>query len=72
MSGKYMVSRLKDLIEERQISQIHIYRFHDSKLHQQSRQWQFGHEFLEVDGWPYNLNRVVTFRVTGYILELYF
>ena len=67
-----MASRLQGLIEDHQVNQIHIYRFQDAKLHQQSREWVFGHEYLQVGGQPYNLNRVVTFLVVEQVLCLYF
>lgn len=72
MPGEQMASRLQSLIEENQVSEIHIYRFSDSKLHQKSKKWSFGHEFIDVDTQPYNLNRVVTFLVVDDVLELYF
>ena len=67
-----MANRLQSLIAENQVDKIHIYRFSDSKLHQESDEWRFGHEFIDVGNQPYNLNRVVTYLVVGQILELYF
>jgi hypothetical protein len=72
MPGEYMADRLRILIEENQIEQIHIYRFADTKLYQRSGEWSFGHEFLQVGNQSYNLDRVVTFLVVGQVLELYF
>jgi hypothetical protein len=72
MPGEYMANRLRILIEENQIKQIHIYRFTDSKLHQQSTEWSFGYEFLQVGNQSYNLNRVITFLVIDQVLELHF
>lgn len=72
MSGEYMASRLHQLIEEEQISLIQVYRFSDAKLYQQSEQWRFGHEYIEVGGQSYNLNRVITFLVEDQVLCLYF
>ena len=72
MPGEQMASRLQSLIDESQIRQIQIYRFADSKLHDQSEDWSFGHEYIQVGGQSYNLNRVVTFKVVGQALHLYF
>jgi hypothetical protein len=72
MPGEQMVNRLQRLIDDHQVEEIHIYRFSDSKLHQKSEEWSFGHEFVQVGGQPYNLNRVVTFLVVDQVLELYF
>ena len=72
MAGEQMANRLQSLIAENQVDKIHIYRFSDSKLHQESDEWRFGHEFIDVGNQPYNLNRVVTYLVVGQILELYF
>lgn len=67
-----MAKRLQGLIEENQVKLIHIYRFSDSKLHDQSEDWSFGHEYVQVGGQPYNLNRVITFKVIDQVLHLYF
>ncbi len=67
-----MASRLQSLIIESQIKQIQIYRFADSKLYDQSEVWSFGYEYVQVGGQPYNLNRVITFKVIDEILHLYF
>lgn len=72
MPGEYMVNRLQSLIEDNEVKQIQIYRFSDSKFHQQSEVWSFGHEYIEVGGQPYNLNRVVTFLLVDQALCLYF
>jgi hypothetical protein len=72
MPDEYMVNRLQSLIKENEVKRIHIYRFHDSKLHDQSEEWSFGHEYIQVGGQPYNLNRVITFRVIDQALHLYF
>ncbi len=64
--------RLQNLIETNQIKQIKIYRFADAKLHDQSEQWCFGHEYLQVGELSYNLNRVVTFKVVDGVLQLSF
>ena len=72
MPDSYIVRRLQSLIEENQIQQIHICRFHDLKLHQQSNVWRFGHEFIHIGDQPYNLNRVITFKVIDHLLYLYF
>ena len=72
MASEYMANRLRILIEENQIKQINIYRFTDSKLYQQSTEWSFGYEFLQVGNQSYNLNRVVTFLVIDQVLELHF
>ena len=72
MAGEQMVQRLLRLIDDHQIKQIHIYRFTDSKLYQQSTEWSFGHEYIQVGGQSYNLDRVVTFKVIDQALHLYF
>lgn len=72
MAGERMANRLQILIKENQVKQIQIYRFADSKLHDQSEDWSFGHEYMQIGGQPYNLNRVVTFKVVKQVLELYF
>ena len=72
MPGEQMANRLQQLIEDNQVVEIHIYRFSDSKLHQRGEEWQFGYEFIQVCGQPYNLNRVITFLVVDRVLELYF
>ena len=66
-----MTSRLQSLIEDNQVKQIQIYRFADSKICDQSEDWRFGHEYLDVGSPPYNLNRVVTFKVINQGLQLY-
>lgn len=72
MPGEQMASRLQSLITESQIKQIQIYRFADAKLHAQSEDWSFGHEYLQVGDQSYNLNRVVTFKVVDEMLQLSF
>ena len=71
MSGEYMANRLQCLIADNEVKQIEIYRFYDSKLYQQSKDWAFGHEYIEVGGQPYNFNRVITFLVVDHTLCLY-
>jgi hypothetical protein len=53
MPGEQMVQRLQHLIDEHQIKQIYICRFGDSKLHDQSEEWSFGHEYIQVGGQPF-------------------
>lgn len=72
MAGEQMVQRLQRLIDDHQIKQIHICRFGDFKLHDQSEEWSFGHEYIQVGGQSYNLDRVVTFKVIDQALHLYF
>ncbi|RZK45112.1 MAG: hypothetical protein EOO61_01230 [Hymenobacter sp.] len=72
MLGERMVQRLQSLINDHQIKQINICRFGDSKLYDQSEEWSFGHEYIQVGGQPYNLDRVVTFKVIYQVLHLYF
>ena len=72
MPGEQMVQRLQRLIDEHRIKQIRICRFGDSKLYDQSEEWSFGHEYIQVGGQPYNLNRVVTFKVVDEALHLFF
>jgi hypothetical protein len=72
MPGERTASQLKSLIIKNQIQQIEVYRFTDAKLHNQSCVWSFGYEFLDVGGQPYNLNRILTFRVVNQVLQLYF
>ena len=72
MAGEQMVQRLLRLIDDHQIKQIHICRFGDLKLHDQSEEWSFGHEYIQVGGQSYNLDRVVTFKVIDQALHLYF
>ena len=67
-----MAGRLQSLIDQSQVKQIHIYRFADSKLHDQSGDWSFGHEYIQVGEQSYNLNRVVTFKIVDDVLLLYF
>lgn len=67
-----MADKLQSLIQENQVKQIQIYRFADAKLHDRSEEWSFGHEYIQVGGQPYNLNRVLTFKVTDQVLHLYF
>lgn len=72
MLGERMADKLQSLIQENQVKQIQIYRFADSKLHDQSEEWSFGHEYIQVGGQSYNLNRVVTFKVIDQVLQLHF
>lgn len=72
MSGERMAKRIQSLMEENQVRQIQIYRFGDSKLHDQSGEWNFGHAYIQVGGQPYNLNRVISFNVVDQVLHLYF
>ncbi|AUD07064.1 hypothetical protein CWM47_37750 [Spirosoma pollinicola] len=72
MPGEHMVQRLQRLINDHQIRQIRICRLGDFKLHDQSEEWSFGHEYIQVGSQPYNLNRVVTFTVIDQVLYLYF
>ncbi len=72
MHFSYMVDKLSSLIDAQQVRQIHIYRFYDARLYTKSNDWRFGHEFIQLDGQLYNLNRVVTFKIVGEVLQLYF
>jgi hypothetical protein len=72
MPGERTANQLKSLITKNQIQQIEVYRFVDTKLHNQSHAWSFGYEFLEVGGQSYNLNRILTFKVVNQVLQLYF
>ncbi|MBN8820524.1 MULTISPECIES: hypothetical protein [unclassified Spirosoma] len=67
-----MKDQIQTLLTEQNIKQIQIYRFHDSKLHAQSAQWILGHEYIQVGDSPYNLNRLMNFRVADEVLRLYF
>ncbi|WP_080056643.1 hypothetical protein [Spirosoma aerolatum] len=67
-----MKDQLQNLLTKQNIKQIQVYRFHDSKLHGQSGQWVLGHEYIQVGDSPYNLNRLMNFRVTDEVLRLYF
>ncbi len=72
MPGEQMADKLQSLIQENQVKQIQIYRFADSKLHDQSEEWSFGYEYIQVGGQSYNLDRVMTFKIIDQVLHLYF
>ena len=71
MAGEQMANRLQILIAENQIDKIHIYRFSDSKLHQESDEWRFGHEFIDVGNQPYNIARPRLRAVKKYDSRMY-
>ena len=71
-SGETIISRLQGLIVENDIRQVEIYRHSDSKFHNRSETWSFGHEYIQVGDESYNLGRMVTFLIVDQCLRLYF
>ena len=67
-----MIDQLQNLITEQGIKQIQVYRYDNSTLHDQSTQWVLGHEYIQIGDSPYNLNRLMNFRVADQTLRLYF
>ncbi len=70
--AEHIVQQLKALLDAQGITRIRVCRYEDGKLHGESSQWQFGHEFVQVGEQPYNLNRLVTYEVVQGVLWLYF
>ncbi len=71
-SGEQSVHTLQALIKRHRINQIYVYQVSTAKLYDQSQAWSFGHEFMQVGDFSYNLNRLMKFHVTGTTLCLYF
>lgn len=71
-SGEHSASILQELIQHNQINQICIYQLSNTKLHAQSGQWSFGHEFIQVGESSYNLNKLIRYQLTDTTLSLYF
>ncbi|AUD04672.1 hypothetical protein CWM47_24165 [Spirosoma pollinicola] len=72
MDGTQFAHTIQRLIQHHQIRQICIYRLDPLKLYDQQREWSFGHEFIQVGPYSYNLNRVRTYRIAENRLFLYF
>ena len=71
-SGEQVAANLQELIQRHQIQQICIYRQTPLKLYDQSQEWSFGLEFIQVGLLSYNLNRLVRYQLNNEVLSLYF
>ncbi len=71
-SGEQVAANLQALIQQHEIQQICIYRHTPLKLYDQSGEWSFGHEFIQVGLSSYNLNRLVRYQLEEPVLSLYF
>ena len=61
-SGEQVAVHLQALIQQQQIC---IYRYAPLKLYDQSQEWSFGVEFIQVGQQSCNLNRLLKFDQVG-------
>ena len=71
-SGEQVAANLQELILQHSIQQIRIYRHAPLMLYDQSQEWSFGLEFIQVGLLSYNLNRLVRYELGESVLSLYF
>lgn len=71
-SAERLAVRLEEIMKNTPVRTISVYRFSDSKLFNESSEYSFGHEFLYVGGQYYNLGKLITYKVAGESLLLYF
>lgn len=71
-SGEHCAHTLQELIKTNPVNQISIYQLSTAKLHAQSGDWSFGHEFIHVGGSSYNLNKLIKYQLADSTLSLYF
>jgi hypothetical protein len=71
-SDEQVAANLQELILRYHIKQICIYHHTPPKLYDQSGEWSFGPEFIQVGLLSYNLNRLVRYQREESVLSLYF
>lgn len=71
-SGEVLANNLKELIDLKQVSLIQIYMYPSEKMQNESTIWSFSHEYVEVGGSSYNLNRILKYECINTTLALYF
>jgi hypothetical protein len=71
-SGEQSAHTLQELIQLHQVNHICIHQLSSLKLYDQSPNWSFGHEFIQVGDSSYNLNRLVKYQIAATTLSLYF
>ncbi len=71
-AGEQLTSNLQELIQIHRITTIQLYQLDSSKLYDESGDWSFGHEFIQVGGYSYNLNRLFKYQINTPVLRLYF
>ena len=71
-AGEQLASNLQELIQIYQITTIQLYQLDSSKLYNESRDWLFDHEFIQIGGYSYDLNRLLKYQINIPVLCLYF
>ena len=71
-SGERLSGHLQKAITGRPVNKVSVFRFHDGKLFNDSHEFSFGNEFMYVGSQNYNLNRLITYKISGSELWLYF